>query len=172
MALIKCPECGKEISDTAKNCIHCGYVLKEDNNTVQPQTVIIAPEKGKSAKKSLNIGVIIFLVFSIFFIILNLIIRLTENVFHSNFNENLMMIFDISFLFTIFSAFQSIVILLVPKIRKNWFLAIYLIINLFLIPQFLYIISIALVISMLLLASAVVFILGYVFVIKSMINKE
>lgn len=28
MALIKCPECGKEISDTAKVCPHCGYRLK------------------------------------------------------------------------------------------------------------------------------------------------
>lgn len=172
MALIKCPECGKEISDTAKNCIHCGYVLKEDSNIAHPQTVIIAPEKGKSAKKSLNIGVIIFLVFSIFFMILNSIIRLTENDFHSDFNGNLMMIFDISFLFTIFSALQSIVILLVPKIRKKWFLAMYLIINLFLIPQFLYIVLIAQLIPMLLLASAVVFVLGYVFVIKSMVNKE
>lgn len=27
MALISCPECGKEISDKAKNCIHCGYPL-------------------------------------------------------------------------------------------------------------------------------------------------
>ena len=27
MALINCPECGKEISDKAKNCIHCGYPL-------------------------------------------------------------------------------------------------------------------------------------------------
>ena len=27
MALIKCPECGKEISDKATNCIHCGYPL-------------------------------------------------------------------------------------------------------------------------------------------------
>lgn len=27
MALIKCPECGKEISDKAPNCIHCGYPL-------------------------------------------------------------------------------------------------------------------------------------------------
>lgn len=25
MALIKCPECGKEVSDKAKSCIHCGY---------------------------------------------------------------------------------------------------------------------------------------------------
>lgn len=27
MALIKCPECGREISDKAKMCIHCGYPL-------------------------------------------------------------------------------------------------------------------------------------------------
>ncbi len=32
MALIKCPECGKEISDQAPACIHCGYPL---NKTVQ-----------------------------------------------------------------------------------------------------------------------------------------
>lgn len=31
MALINCPECGKEISDKAKHCIRCGYPL-EDNN--------------------------------------------------------------------------------------------------------------------------------------------
>lgn len=29
MALIKCPECGKEISDTAKSCTNCGYRLKK-----------------------------------------------------------------------------------------------------------------------------------------------
>ena len=29
MALINCPECGKEISDSAPQCIHCGYVLKQ-----------------------------------------------------------------------------------------------------------------------------------------------
>lgn len=29
MALIKCLECGKEISDTAKSCIHCGYKNKK-----------------------------------------------------------------------------------------------------------------------------------------------
>lgn len=28
MALIKCPECGKEISDTVKSCPHCGYKIK------------------------------------------------------------------------------------------------------------------------------------------------
>lgn len=29
MALIVCPECGKEISDKAIQCIHCGYPLQE-----------------------------------------------------------------------------------------------------------------------------------------------
>lgn len=29
MALIKCPECGKEISDKAKTCIFCGCPLQE-----------------------------------------------------------------------------------------------------------------------------------------------
>ena len=28
MALLQCPECGKEISDRADRCIHCGYPLK------------------------------------------------------------------------------------------------------------------------------------------------
>ena len=28
MALIKCPECGKEISDKAKICIGCGYPIE------------------------------------------------------------------------------------------------------------------------------------------------
>lgn len=30
MALINCPECNKEISDTTKSCPHCGYSLKEE----------------------------------------------------------------------------------------------------------------------------------------------
>ena len=28
MALIKCSECGKEISDTAKTCPHCGTITE------------------------------------------------------------------------------------------------------------------------------------------------
>ena len=28
MALISCPECGKEVSDQALACIHCGYPLQ------------------------------------------------------------------------------------------------------------------------------------------------
>lgn len=34
MALINCPECGKEISDTANKCPHCGYVRKSILNNI------------------------------------------------------------------------------------------------------------------------------------------
>lgn len=30
MALITCPECGKEISDTAKACPNCGFLLEQN----------------------------------------------------------------------------------------------------------------------------------------------
>ena len=44
MALIKCPECGKEISDQAKACIYCGYPISKmkpivKNNDVEHATV-------------------------------------------------------------------------------------------------------------------------------------
>lgn len=31
MALITCPKCGKQVSDKAEKCIHCGYVFHESN---------------------------------------------------------------------------------------------------------------------------------------------
>ena len=37
MALIKCPECGKEISNTADKCIHCGCPLHNENNNGNKQ---------------------------------------------------------------------------------------------------------------------------------------
>lgn len=30
MALMKCPECGKEVSTAATSCPHCGYPLKKE----------------------------------------------------------------------------------------------------------------------------------------------
>ncbi len=40
MSLIKCPECGKEISSNADKCIYCGYPLAKDTNeTVSDDSV-------------------------------------------------------------------------------------------------------------------------------------
>lgn len=33
MSLIKCPECGREISDKSEICIHCGYPINKKDNT-------------------------------------------------------------------------------------------------------------------------------------------
>lgn len=67
MALIKCPECGKEISDQAQSCPNCGYPI---NNAQQPPvadfqtsdtaTTASPPPKKKGALKiALAIGVLV-----------------------------------------------------------------------------------------------------------------
>ena len=70
MALIKCPECGKEISDKAPACIHCGYPLSLLNNekakspTVEKQNNTEAKAKENQKKysfKIINCNVIIIL---------------------------------------------------------------------------------------------------------------
>lgn len=42
MALIKCPECGKEISDRAPVCIHCGFPLQDHLNELKTYSVIVS----------------------------------------------------------------------------------------------------------------------------------
>ncbi len=41
MALIKCIECGKDISDTVKSCPHCGYIYKEEKKITTGKVVLI-----------------------------------------------------------------------------------------------------------------------------------
>lgn len=48
MALINCPECGKQISDKAKNCIHCGYPLDFADSESTP---IIVENTGENSDK-------------------------------------------------------------------------------------------------------------------------
>lgn len=69
MALIKCPDCGKEVSNRAANCIHCGYPLavKEpnvsfnENNGIHNENHKTAPlivNKSKQRKLSKSVKVI------------------------------------------------------------------------------------------------------------------
>ena len=51
MALIRCPECGKEVSDQAAACIHCGYPLRTADLPAR-YAIILAdpgPNPGKTA---------------------------------------------------------------------------------------------------------------------------
>jgi ribosomal protein L37E len=40
MALIKCPECGKEVSDRSDQCIHCGYPIKEEMDKLKQESQV------------------------------------------------------------------------------------------------------------------------------------
>lgn len=54
MALIKCPECGTEVSDKAKACIKCGYPLSDNNSNQEnvPDETAIKDEVIKSVAPS------------------------------------------------------------------------------------------------------------------------
>ena len=41
MALIKCPECGKQISDKAEVCPHCGVEARKELAKIQEKRSII-----------------------------------------------------------------------------------------------------------------------------------
>ena len=63
MALIQCPECGKEVSDKVKACPHCGYPMEEtsqQSNTPQPVevTAINLSSKDPGKTKRIVIGIV------------------------------------------------------------------------------------------------------------------
>lgn len=55
MALIGCPECGKEISDTAISCPHCGYQLQHGSSNNLNESSITG---GTSKKKILLFAIL------------------------------------------------------------------------------------------------------------------
>lgn len=71
MALIQCPECGKQISETTPTCPHCGYRLNAP--------LKIKPTRLGTIEKNITLGVLyifsgiigayIFFLFGIFFFI-------------------------------------------------------------------------------------------------------
>lgn len=73
MALVSCPECGKQISDSTPACPHCGYRVSVSSNSMSPAPTKIgdAVQNYKSGVASLVIGAILIPVsFFGFFIML------------------------------------------------------------------------------------------------------
>ena len=57
MALIKCPDCGKEISDKATACIHCGCPIEENKEIEKSKTeekIAKEPDTTKIAEEPKN----------------------------------------------------------------------------------------------------------------------
>ena len=52
MALIKCPECGKEVSSNASNCPNCGHPIAQKERVIE-KTVIKEKKKGSCLSKIL-----------------------------------------------------------------------------------------------------------------------
>lgn len=87
MALIKCPECLKEVSDQVENCIHCGYPLnaKDSDNITETKLKSNNESENKSVENNTNVstnetdkqtnngctgcGIIIAVIFALIFII-------------------------------------------------------------------------------------------------------
>lgn len=64
MALIKCPECGKEISDMANSCPHCGRPIVIAQSTTQKTN---SSSKNATRKKKKGHGCLVFVI--VFFIL-------------------------------------------------------------------------------------------------------
>ncbi len=63
MALIKCPECGEEISEVAKSCPHCGCAgkkLKEQKQALKQQKTM--EEWNKLTPSQKRISIIVFII--------------------------------------------------------------------------------------------------------------
>ncbi|MBQ3265218.1 MAG: zinc-ribbon domain-containing protein [Ruminococcus sp.] len=66
MALIKCPECGKEISNEAKACPHCGKPIPR--------------EKGKLFYKSINFWIVMAAVLLVAIMVIFFIVQYNKGV--------------------------------------------------------------------------------------------
>ena len=87
MALIKCPNCNGEISDQSCNCIHCGYIISNNNTItckecgcpISKEDKICnncgCPIKKSKAKKIIIITICIFVVAIISSVIINSLIN-------------------------------------------------------------------------------------------------
>ena len=57
MALIKCSECEKEISDKATSCPNCGVPMKSLKEESEPTSKPVAKEGGEKSKTGLHAGI-------------------------------------------------------------------------------------------------------------------
>jgi len=73
MSLIKCPECGSEVSDFAQNCPKCAYPINQNTNSNSKndfnQKIVVKPQEG-CFLQTLNFGCIVTVIFIVIFVIL------------------------------------------------------------------------------------------------------
>ena len=58
MALVQCPECGKEISDQAISCPNCGYTMRKEENIAN---AVVVPVKRAPNKRLIVVACVVVL---------------------------------------------------------------------------------------------------------------
>lgn len=66
MALIKCPECGKDISDSTPSCPHCGYQLNIKKEIVNEPPITGGKQKPKKKGGGCLAAIIVFVMLCFF----------------------------------------------------------------------------------------------------------
>ena len=77
MAMIKCPECAKDISDRSYNCIHCGFPL-QDNKT-ETTTNKLEPNIVSSQMKNIGNNIKIVAIIAVSLMVICLAIGVKSN---------------------------------------------------------------------------------------------
>lgn len=62
--LIKCPECNKDVSDSAPSCPNCGYVLKATVLEATPKETAQIPKKRIAIFQFISLGAIVIALFT------------------------------------------------------------------------------------------------------------
>ena len=85
MALVSCPECGKEISDVARFCPHCGYAMREAAANQVKRTPLTERKPSRASGIFLCTGGMVMVLGSLLFCLLLLRLGIIEafSIFHS-----------------------------------------------------------------------------------------
>lgn len=58
MSLIKCPDCGKEISSHAESCPHCGYPLNKTDDFLDEDSIVEREFNARTIAQFVSVGMV------------------------------------------------------------------------------------------------------------------
>ena len=119
MALIRCPECGKQISSKAKACPHCGFPLDDviKPNEEKPVIEPILERKKSSIATSIFLFLFLELVFAAGFVFCVLMSVLNHEVFQSL--DGLFIVLMLLFGAASLIAIAGLVVTIIDRAKNN-----------------------------------------------------
>ena len=127
MALIKCPECGKEISDKASTCINCGSPVnnQSDENIVDNPTVTVVEHTKQKAQKKFFTAMILNAIATGILVFIMLVLYLNSSkstIEHISSLRDFLLVYPIATIIILIIAFAfSLLTYLIKNRKKNIF---------------------------------------------------